>query len=102
MSFFTLALLGQHSFGISRALMCRVRAALAVEVDRRIPRIVGWWAVGRSILWTEALETGGGFDQRAVDREMLVAQQPQAGCLAHDFVEEPLGNLVPEQPPPVL
>src|SRR5207302_7609433 len=41
-------------------------------------------------------------DQRAVNGEVLVAQQSQASRLAHDFVEESLGNLVPEQPPAVL
>src|SRR5438105_2123617 len=82
--------------------MRRIRAVLTMEVDRRIARIVGRRIPGRSILRTEALETRGGFDQRPVNREVLVAQQTQACRLAHDFVEEPLGNVVLEQPPAVL
>jgi hypothetical protein len=45
------------------------------------------------------LRLARGFDQRPVNREVLVAQQTQACRLAHDFIEKPLGNLVLEQPP---
>src|SRR5216683_10933 len=102
MSFFTFALLGQERVGISGALMRRIRAALAVEVDRRIARIVRRRIRRRLVLGAEALQAGRGFDQRAVDREVLVAQQPQTSRLTDHLIEEPLGNLVPEQPPAVL
>ena len=60
-------------------------------------RRVGWSA-GGSILGPEALETGGRLDQRAVDREVLVRQQPQRVGLADHLVEELLRDDVLQQP----
>ena len=65
-----------------------------VEVDGRITRIVRRSAARRTILATESLETGRGFDQRAVDREVLIAQQMSLVGLANHHVKELLPNLV--------
>src|SRR5258708_30773387 len=102
MSFLAPPRLGEHGCGISRALMRRVRAPLAVKVDRRVATIIGWRSRRRFVLRTEALEAGRSFDQRAVDGEVFIAQQPQPSCLAHHFVEELLGHVMLEQPLAVL
>jgi site-specific DNA recombinase len=102
MRFFATPLLGQSSLGICRALVRRIRAPLTTEVDRRIARIVGRRTAGWSVLGAEALEAGRGFDQRTVHSEMLVAQQAQPSSLAHHLIEEPLGDVVLEQPSTVL
>src|SRR5262249_8658741 len=68
----------------------------------RITRIIGWRTAGRSVLRSEALETRRGFDQPAVDGEMLVAQQPQPSRMADHLVKEPLSDIVLEQATAVL
>src|SRR5437016_1636014 len=83
--------------------MRRIRAALAVEVERWIARIIRRRLVRwRRVLGPEALKTGRGFDERAVHAEMLVAQQPQPGRLAHHLVKEAPGDVVLEQSAAVL
>src|SRR5579864_5131404 len=96
------ALLGQPCLGIGRALMRCIRAALAVEVNRRIVRIIRWLVRGRLIFRLETLQTGGSFDQRAVNREVLTAQQPTSVRLLNDRIEELLGDLVLQQSLAVL
>src|SRR5262245_16031760 len=96
-SLFALALLSQHCLRISGALVRCIRATLAMEVDRRIARIVRRSAGRRTILATEALETSRGFDQRAVDREVLIAQQVSVVSLANHRIKELLANLVLQQ-----
>src|SRR5579871_2335685 len=84
------AFLVQPSIRIGAALVARVRALLAMEVHPaigRVPTRVPW--IGRRfILGTEALQAGRGFDQRAIHREVLIAQQVQPIGLQHHLVEE--------------
>ena len=101
-SFFAFTFLGQPRFGIRRALMGGVRTPLAMEVDARVARIFGRLSRRRLVFGTQALEAGRRFDQRAVDREMLIAQQSQPIRLGHHRVEELLGDCVLEQPRAVL
>src|SRR5438045_2386435 len=79
-----------------------VRAALAVEVNRRVPRVVRrlcWWGL---ILTAEALEAGRRLNQRAVYRKVRVGQQPAPVGLDNHLVEELLSHLVLEQPLAIL
>ena len=100
--FFARTFLGQQRFGISPALMRRIRALLPMEVHppiagRAAGALVGW-LVSRS----EALEAGRGFDQRAVHREVLIAQQSQTIRRANHGIKELAGHRVLEQPRAVL
>src|SRR5436853_4307475 len=83
--------------------MCRIRALFAMEVH---PAIAARTAVrplaGWLILGSEALEAGRGFDQRAVNSEVFVAQQPQLSRLKHHRIKELAGDVVLEQPLTVL
>jgi hypothetical protein len=95
--------LGQPRLGIGRALVRRVRAFLTSEVDRRVARIIRRRLIrGRLVLRTETLQAGRSFDQRAINREVLIRQQPQCVCLAHHLIEELLSDNVAEQAPAVL
>jgi hypothetical protein len=51
-----------------------IRAALAVDINRRIPRIIR--RLPRRLGTLEALEARPRFQLRAVDREVLVGEQP--------------------------
>jgi len=93
--FFAPALLGQACFGIGGALVGRVRSPLAAKVDRRIARVVGRLIVrGRLVLRSEAFQAGRRLNQRAVNREVLVAQQPMRIGTPHHRVEELAGHVV--------
>jgi len=50
----------------------------------------------------EALQTDRGFDQRAIDREVLVAQHSRSVRLPNDGIQALLRDLVPQQPLPIL
>ena len=83
------ALAIEPRLGIRRRLVRLVAAFLAVEVHRRVARIVGRRAVLRALL-LEALERRPRFDQRAVDGEVF--GRHQAALLRdrdHTFEEEP-------------
>src|SRR5262245_57258757 len=71
-------LLGQTCLRIGRTLVCGVRTLLTAEVDRRIARVIGRGVRRWLVLGTEALQTGGGLNQRAVDSEVLIRQQTQS------------------------
>jgi hypothetical protein len=64
-----------------------------VEVDRRVAWIAirGKWL---PILGLEALQTGGRLDQRAVQGEVLVGEQPPRVRPANHLVEELLPDFV--------
>src|SRR5262249_7711997 len=59
----------------------RIAAALAVKIHGRIARVIG--GRRRRVRPFEALEASPGLDQRAVDREVLVGQQPPLARLRH-------------------
>jgi site-specific DNA recombinase len=97
------AFLRQACFRIGRALVRGVRALLAAEVDRRIARIIRRRLIGgRLVLRTEALQTGGGLDQRAIHREVLVGKQAECIGLADHLVEEVQRHLLFQQATAVL
>src|SRR2546430_293394 len=66
--------------------MGRVAAPLAVEIHGRIPRIVRGGR--RRVLALETLEARPSVDQGAVDREMLVGEQPALLGLGADPLEK--------------
>ena len=62
-----------------------------MEVHPAIGRVVTRAAAALSawlVLGTEALQAGRGFDQRAIHREVLIAQQVQPISLQDHLVEE--------------
>src|SRR5206468_11638475 len=69
------ALLIQARIGIRRRLMGVVMPCLAMEIHGRIAAVTRWVLL---VTWPKALVTGPRFQQRAVDRKMLVRQQPLA------------------------
>src|ERR1051326_5318965 len=94
----------QSGIGIGPTLVSCVRTLLTMEVD---PTIIRTASVGTLrgrwfIFWSKALEAGSRFDQRAVDAEMLVAQQVQAIRLQHHRIEELAADAVAQQPRAVL
>ena len=90
----------QLRVGIGRGAMRGIRAALAVEIDRRIPRIVR--RLPRRLGALEALETRPGFQLRAVHGEVLVGQHSGLARLRHHRVKERRGDLAGEQPLAIL
>jgi len=103
-SFFARSFATQPRIWIGRALVRRIRALLAVEVDPAIAwaaAIGPWW--GRWFVHgSKALETRCRFNQRAVYAEVLVTQQVQAIGLEHHRVEELAADAVAQQPRAVL
>ena len=97
-----LALTEQARVWIRGALVGRVRALLAMKVDRGIPRIVGWLVGDWLVLGPEALEAGRGFDQRPVHREVLIRQQAESAGRQHDLVKELLRHVMVEEPLTIL
>src|SRR3954469_3797098 len=83
--------------------MRRIRALFPMEVH---PPIAGRAAVGPLAGWlvsgSEALEAGRSFDQRAVNGEVFVAQQPQLSRLQHYRIKELAGDIMLEQSLAVL
>src|SRR5436189_2267884 len=57
-----------------------------------LPRSSGGSSAGGLSLGRKALEAGGGLDQRAVNGEVLVREQPQRIRLAYHRVEELQGD----------
>jgi hypothetical protein len=72
-----------------------------MEIHGRIARIVGR---GRRpfILAAEALETGPGFQQRAIDREVFVREQARRARLGEDAIKERGGDVTLQQPISIL
>src|ERR1700674_3999175 len=101
LGFFPFALATQHCFRISSRLMGLVRALLAVKVHRRITRIIR-----RRSLWLilrlEAFQTRSRFQQRAVHREVLVAEQFVPPGLVQYPRKELLCDVAAQQPLAVL
>ena len=81
---------------IGRALMGRIRALLALEVDHAgtVASVLG----RLTVLALEALERGPGIDQRAVDGEMIGREQTLATGKAHHLVEETARHIRGNQP----
>jgi hypothetical protein len=71
---------------IRGGLMRVIAARLPVEIDRRILRIIG--RPPRAVLRLEALVTRPRFQQRPIDREVLVGEQPVGLDRREDFRKE--------------
>src|SRR6266581_4115570 len=71
------ALAEQARVWVGGALVCRVGALLTMEVHAGVARIIGRLISRRLVFGPEALETGRGFNQRAVDGEVLVRQETE-------------------------
>ena len=76
--------------------MSRVGTMLAVEVHGRVTRIIRT-PVRVLILALEALKRGPGFDQRAIDREVLVREQSECLRLRDNLPKEFAGDLAFQQ-----
>src|SRR5262245_39563908 len=88
----------EHGIGVARRDMRLVAPLLTAKVDVPIAlaagrRLVTIAAVPR----LEALQAGPGFDERAVDREMLRREQPLDLRLAQDGCQELGSDLAFEQ-----
>ena len=82
--------------------MRRVGALLAMEVDRRVARVVRRIPVlGLLVPRAKALDRRPRLDQRAVHCEVLVAHQARSARLVHDGDEERAGHIVLQQAVPV-
>lgn len=94
----------QPGIGIGPTLVSCVRTLLMMEVDPTIIRAATVWPFGRwwLVFRSKALEAGSRFDQRAIDAEVLVAQQVQAIRVQHHCIEELATDSVAQQPRTVL
>src|SRR5215467_6944216 len=93
----------QPGLRISRRLMGIVAAPLTVKVDARVAGVViVRGLLLRLILGLEALVPGPRLDQRAVDREVLIAEQPLVAGLFDHRREKTFRHLALEQALPVL
>jgi hypothetical protein len=63
-----------------------VRTSFPVEIDRRIPGVVG--RLTGLILSFETLLASPGLQQGAIDREMLGGQESAAASLRDDLLKE--------------
>src|SRR6266849_8491542 len=70
----------QPRLRVGGRLVGRVATLLAVKVNRRIARVIGW-ALTTAVLALEAFVTGPRFDQRAVVGEVLRRAQAAAAGL---------------------
>ncbi len=98
---FTGAFADQPSLWGRGALMCRISTLLPMERHGRIARIIRRGRCGLGFL-LETLLARPGLDQRAIDREMLVGQQPFVTRHSHDCVEKSLSPGMGQQPLTIL
>src|SRR2546427_3030131 len=91
----------QLRLGIGLRFMRLIRPPLAAKVHRGIAGIVRRRR-RLSLFRLKALETRPGFQQRAVDREVLVGSQTLGPRLLHHLRQELLGHVGLQQPVAVL
>src|ERR1700730_5105449 len=65
----------EPGIGIGSRSMAIVRAFLAMEVCFGIAPAALRRRLARAVLWLDALHRGPGFDQRAIDREVIARQK---------------------------
>jgi hypothetical protein len=90
----------QARIGIGRRVMRVVPPHLPVEIDGGILRVVR--RLARRVLRRETLMTRPGLEQRAVDGEVLIRQQPVVFDRREHFCEERIGDVAREQAVPVF
>jgi len=100
LGFMGVALAEQPSLRIGGRGMRGVAAALAMEIDRGVAGVIRGTAGGVRPL--EALETGPGLDQRAVDGEVLIGEDAPAAGFRHHALEEGPGDVALQQPLAIL
>jgi hypothetical protein len=96
------ALLRQPRLRIRGALVCGVRALLAVDVHRGVPRVVVGTLGRLSVSWFEAFQAGCGFDERSIYREVLIREQTPGVGSTHHPVKHLLSDFVFKQPLAIL
>lgn len=92
---FAFALFVESRFGIGDRGVCFVGELFTVKVTRLIAT---HGPGGIIILGPEALDGGPGFDERAVNAEMLIRQEPGLAGLRHDLGQKKACNLGMDQP----
>lgn len=97
-----LALAGQPRLGIGGRAMGRVRALLPPEVHRRVLRVIVAAARRSRGDRAHALVTGPGFEQRAVDGEVLMREELPRVRLRQHPLEEGFRDVALQQPLPIL
>ena len=100
LGFLPFAFAREPRVGIRCGRMGGVAAALAVEIHRRIARVIG--RRRRRVLPFEAFEAGPRLHQCSVHGEVLVGEQAPLPGLGHHPIKEPPGDLPGEQPLSVL
>ncbi len=95
-------LLVQSRLRIGRRGMRRIRPPLPPKVHTGIARILGRWHRGDVRLGLEALLPCPGLDQRAIDGEVFIGQQPLGPRLGQHLLEERRRDFSRQQPIPVL
>src|SRR3954471_18264380 len=80
--------------------MCLVAPPLAAEVSRTVPPRFG--CLTAAVLGSEALHARPGFDESAINREVLTRKQPLHFWGDQDGAQESTGNVAFEQPLTVL
>src|SRR5260370_11331407 len=92
----TLALAHELGIRISGRAVGGVGTTLATDVDHAL---IVWPTAGWPVLAPQALGgRGPGFDQRAIDGEVLIGEQFQLARLAHYRIEETTGQFAVNQP----
>ena len=91
----------EQRVGIGRRLMRIVAPRFTVEIDRRISRII-WRLAWGGRCRAETLQAGPRVQQGAVDREMLVGQQPGLPRLIDHGIKECRGHIAFQQAVAVL
>src|SRR5215470_621435 len=90
--FLPFSFLTQQSVRIGRGLMRLVGTFLPVEVNRRISRII-WWCFITTTFPLETFQPCCRLNQRSIDGEVLVAEQPVSSRLLKHLLEKRLGNV---------
>src|SRR4051794_25816447 len=71
-----------------------------MEVTRAVASRTGWLAA--AVLGPETLHRGPRLDQRAIDRDVLVREQPRHLRVSQDRAQEAMGDVAFQQPVAVL
>src|SRR5712691_1917201 len=95
LGFMAFRFLEQPAVGVRRRLMRLIRPPFSMKIDRRISRIVRRGT--GLILPLKTLQTGPGFQQGAIDGEMLRGQELAAPRLLDHIFREGPGNVTLKQ-----
>lgn len=79
-----------------------IRPSFTPKVHPGIAWVIRRWALRRVSLRLDTLLAGPGFDQRAIDDEVLIGQEAMGLSLREDLLEERRGHRAFQQTVPVL